>query len=64
MGRFGRFLAFGSVISLFMLTAVAASGNSSKATALTIPAFYIWPVDGPLRGELDFRERERDVVAI
>jgi quinohemoprotein ethanol dehydrogenase len=39
MGKLGRFLAFGTVISLFMLTAVAASGSRSKTTALTIPAF-------------------------
>jgi PQQ-dependent dehydrogenase (methanol/ethanol family) len=38
MGRLGRFLAFGTVISLFLLTAVAASGSRSKA-AVAIPAF-------------------------
>jgi len=40
MGKLGRFLAFGTVISLFMLTAVAASGSGTRQGATSaIPAF-------------------------
>ncbi len=38
MGRLGRFFAFGTVISVALLTAVAASGSGSR-NAVAIPAF-------------------------
>jgi alcohol dehydrogenase (cytochrome c) len=40
MGKLGRFLAFGTVSSVFMLTAVVASGSPSKTSVSTIPPAF------------------------